>query len=220
MVVKVFLVGRPGSGKTTAFSYIKELTRGKELQATRFPEYTILCEMFQAGRKEFRPVAYGGFDIVDFSVLRESAQRLEEQVQKLVLSSKRENEFLFLELARHNYEPPMLGFSSEFLRDSYFLFIEADVETCIRRIHYRVTHPTEMDGHFVSERILRGYYSKDNKEYMATQFKNDYDIQKKVEVIENSGPLDEFFQKLKPFVDTVLPEKPTVAPVKLQAVGI
>jgi thymidylate kinase len=220
MVVKVFLLGRPGSGKTTAFSHIEELTRDKELQATRFREYTILYKMFQAGRKEFRPVAYGGFDIVDFSILRESAQRLEEQVQELALSSRQEDELLFLELARNNYKRAMLCFSSEFLRDSYFLFIEADVETCIHRIRYRVAHPTETDGHFVSERILRSYYSKDNKEYMATRFKNDYDIQKKVEVIENSGPLDEFFQKLKPFVDTVLAEKLTVAPVKLQAAGV
>src|SRR5712692_8382550 len=50
------------------------------------------------------------------------------------------------------------------------------LETCILRIHERITHPITADNHFVSDKILRGYYLKDNIDYMISSFKTDYGI--------------------------------------------
>lgn len=212
-MVKVFLLGRPGSGKTTAFRCFEKLAHTYDLHATRFREYTILYDMFKAGRSEFRPVMHGGFDIVDFSILNMSAQLLEKQVQEYARSRALMNEVLFLELVRDDYKQAMQCFSRAFLQESYFLYVEADVETCIQRIRYRVAHPTETDSHFVSEHILRDYYAKDNKEYMATRFKIDYGIQKEVQVIENSSSSDDFTKKFNLFADAVLAENPVTKPV-------
>lgn len=203
MVVKVFLLGRPGSGKTSAFQYFEMLAHDKGRRATRFREYAILYEMFQDGRSEFQPAEHGGFDIRDFSVLNESAQHLEERVQAYLRYSAQQDELIFLELARDDYKTAMRCFSADFLQNAYFLFVDASVETCIERIHWRVAHPATTDGHFVSEHILRSYYAQDNKAYMATHFQTDYGIQKCVEVIENTGSFDEFVVKLKPFADAI-----------------
>lgn len=199
MTVKVFLLGRPGSGKTTAFQYIAMLAGDKKLKATRFREYTILREMFHAGRREFQAVKHGGFDITDFSILNESARLLQEEIQEYIRTSGHTDELLFLELARDEYKQAMLCFSQDFLQDAYFLFIDADVETCIQRIHYRVTHPAGTDGHYVSEAILRSYYSHENKDYMTSCFKADYGIQNEVAVIENTGTFAEFQVRLQSF---------------------
>jgi len=211
-MVKVFLLGRPGSGKTTAFHYIETCAHEKDIRSTRFREYEILRGMFLAGRSEFRKAKHGGFDILDFSVVNESAYLLEKKIQSYARFEAQENELLFIELVRDSYEQAMHCFSSAFLQDSYFLFIEADLETCIQRIHYRVAHPAGTDGHFVSDHILRNYYAYDNKDYMATRFRTDYNIQKMVEVIENTGSPDEFRKKLKPFTDVLLPEKVASVP--------
>jgi hypothetical protein len=212
VMVKVFLLGRPGSGKTTAFRYIDMVAHDKRRPTTRFREYTILHAMFLAGRGGFQKVEHNGFDITDFSVLNESAWLLEEQVQIYIHSHTRNDEFIFIELARDNYEQAMQCFSPSFLQDSYFLFIEANLETCIQRICHRVAHPTGTDGHFISEHILRSYYARNNIEYMTSHFKTDYHIQREVMVIENNGFFNDFIEKLGPFVDVVLSEIAITSP--------
>lgn len=202
MVAKVFLLGRPGSGKTTAFQCIKEWAQVHDLPVSRHREYTILYEMFKNRRSEFEEAKHGGFDILDFSILRESARCLETQVRAYIREQAREHELLFIELARDDYGQALRqGFTPDFLQDAYFLFIEADLETCVQRVHYRFLHPAGTDGHCISEHILRGHYFKDNKKYMATRFGREYELQKKIAVIENNRSYDEFRKKLRPFAD-------------------
>lgn len=201
MAVKVFLLGRPGSGKTSAFYNIEKIAHKKKKKATRFREYIILRDMIHQDsfKDKFRLVEFGGFDILDFSVLNESAKHLEKQIQSYLSVSAEENELIFIELARDDYSQAMKCFSPEFLQDSYFFFIEADVETCIDRIHRRVAHPRKTDGHYVSDYILKSYYSKNNLPYMSSKFKLDYGIQKNVMVIENTGSSQDFAKKTKNF---------------------
>ncbi len=202
MVAKVFLLGRPGSGKTTAFQYIKEWAQVYDLPVSRHREYAILYEMFKNRRSEFKEAKHGGFDILDFSVLKESAYCLEAQVRAYMHEQAREHELLFIELARDDYGQALRqGFTPNFLRDACFLFIEADLETCVQRVHSRFLHPAGTDGHFISEHILRGHYFKDNKKYMATRFGREYELQKKIAVIVNNGSYDEFRKRLRPFAD-------------------
>jgi adenylate kinase family enzyme len=200
----VFLLGRPGSGKTTAFNFIKTMARSRGLLATRFREYTILQEMMLADTEgtKFRATPSGGFDILDTSVFDESSKRLEKKIQEYQRTA-RKKELIFIELARDDYSQAMKCFSSDLLKNSYCLFIEADVETCIKRIHWRVAHPRMTDNHFVSEHILRTYYANDNLDYMWSSFRNDYDIRKEVMVIHNIGSIQDFFSELRYFTNLI-----------------
>jgi hypothetical protein len=199
MAIKVFLLGRPGSGKTTAFYNIEKIAHKKKKKVLRLREYPILRDMaHQDGYKDkFRLIeGYDGFDILDFSVFNESASHLEKQIQSY-LSSSKGNELIFIELARDDYSKAMNCFSPEFLKDAYILFIEADVETCLKRIHHRVAHPKKTDGHYVSDYIVKSYYSKNNMPYMSDKFRLDYRIRKRVMVIKNTDSPREFAKKTK-----------------------
>ena len=199
MAIKVFLLGRPGSGKTTAFYNIEKIARKKKKKVIRLREYSILREMAHQDcyKDKFRLLdSCEGFDILDFSIFDESARYLEKQIQSY-LSPSKGYDFIFIELARDDYSKAMDCFDPKFLQDAYFLFIEADVEICIKRIHHRVAHPKKTDGHYVSDYIVKSYYSKNNKEYMRDNFKIDHRIRKRVMVIMNTDSPRKFARETK-----------------------
>lgn len=189
MATKLFVLGRPGSGKTTTVRHLIELAKRRNYTVMRLKEYDILYPMFQEhmriGRHDvFRPVAHGGFDIIDFSILDESLRQLEDQIAYYAASS--EYDIVTIELARDNYQTDLRAFSDGFLRDAYFLFIEAELETCIQRIQERII-PDKPDHHFVSEAIIRTHYHQDFWHYMAHDFACEYGIQREVKVYRNLG---------------------------------
>jgi hypothetical protein len=207
VAVKVFLLGRPGSGKTSAFYMLKKIARKKKKKAIRFREYAILRDMTREDgyKDKFCASEFGGFDILDFSVFDESAKRLEKRIQSYLTetSTSNKNELIFVELARDDYSKAMKCFSPEFLKDAYFLFTEANIEICIKRIQYRVAHPRKTDGHYVSDYIVKGYYSKHNLPYMDSKFRLEYNIQKYVMAIENTGSLQKLAKMIKYFAKVI-----------------
>ena len=208
MVKKLFLLGRPGSGKTTAFQLIQMLARDERWKTshfTHFREYTTLQEIMASDNKSrFKTTEYDGFEIRDFSVLKESSKLLEENLTGYLSTTARSDELIFVELARDEYKESMKCFNPSFLENSYFLFVESDVETCIKRIHRRVAHPTSTGSHFVPDHVLRSYYSKDNLEYMASAFKADFDVRKEIGVINNRTTIPNYVEKVNDFAHTVL----------------
>ena len=201
--VKVFVIGRPGSGKSTAVHRIIELAMKTGYSTKRLKEYEILLQMFleDAEHKKFRPTEHGGFDVLDFSVLDTALEKLKRRVCELVDSTKKE--LLLIEFARDDYSKALNQLGYDFLQDAYFLFIDADIETCIQRIYKRITCMTRVDNHYVSEDIIRSYYSKDNKPYMAGTFKVKMGEQR-VQVIENNVSLDEFIERIDRFATSFL----------------
>jgi len=210
MPVTVFLLGRPGSGKSTAFRAIVERIEQKRenWSHVHIKDYAILYEMFLADNegKKFCSTEYDGFDVLDFTILDEASMELQKLIQQS-MTSENNRKLLITEFARSDYNKAFKQFDISLLHDAYFLFVEADVETCILRIHERITHPITADNHFVSDKILRGYYLKDNIDYMISSFKTDYGISKKVEVIYNKGSLQEFVEQVYQFIDFIFQQE-------------
>lgn len=170
---------------------------------TLFREYTILYDMFQSSRSDdFIQASHDGFEVRNFSVLEDSAKILDINIASYMRCAS-DNEFVYIELARDNYKDAMKHFSHTLLRDAYFLFVESDVETCIERIHHRVTH-AQTSRHFVPDHILRGYYAQDNIEYMQTFFKEDYYISTNIKAILNNGSLKNFEEEIQSFACAIL----------------
>ena len=63
MGVKVFVLGRPGSGKSTAARHMIELASRRSYQSLFVQDYDILYKMFLNDRKheQFRPDGSWGF---------------------------------------------------------------------------------------------------------------------------------------------------------------
>src|SRR5712692_1005580 len=177
MIVKIFVWGRPGSGKSSVFHYISEYVKQqhKTWVVSHFGDYEILCKMFQANTEpqKFSRTDYNGFDVLDLSVYDTALKELERRVQDCITFAS-SDEFLIIEFARRDYSTALKLLNSNFLQDAYIIFVETDVETCIQRIHKRAIHPTKPDDHFVSDHILRIRYDKDNKPYIVSQLKKDF----------------------------------------------
>jgi len=207
--VKVFVLGRPGSGKTTAVHRLMELAKEKDWNITRFKDYDILYSMFRAESdteyQRFRPTAHGGFDVIDLSVFDTALKKLENNVEEEERRGSSKDELIIIEFARNDYSEALKCFDPDFLRSSYFIFVDADIETCIRRIHDRITScPATEDNHYVSEYIIKSYYYRDNWEYMGSHLKEVYGVEEqRIEAVYNMGSLQEYIDRVDRYANTI-----------------
>jgi hypothetical protein len=203
MGVKVFVLGRPGSGKSTVAHHMIELASRRGYQSLFVQDYDILYKMFLNDRKheQFRPTDRGGFDVIDYAVLDSALRQMEKEVED-VLTLKR-TDMVCIEFARNDYRAALKIFSPMFLRDAYFFFIDSDVEFCIRRVQERVTDPPLPDHHFVSEYVMRTYYSNDNWEYMAQLCKQEYEFCEEIVAVRNDGLLSVLMDEVNDFAERI-----------------
>jgi hypothetical protein len=176
MLIKVFALGRPGSGKSIAAHRLAESAWNEDLLAIRLGDYEILQrEAWQeehsgAGaltnrQRRYRLTPHGGFDVLDFTVLDEALLKLKQKIDdrdKLARLANNDLQLVILEFARNNYKHAFEVLGLDALKDAFFLYVNADVEECIKRINERTLHPTSSDDHHVSEHILRTYYKEDD----------------------------------------------------------
>jgi len=206
MLVKLFILGRPGSGKSSAARIIATIARCRGWNTTHINDYDILKEMAQAdtAHKNLRQTEHGGFDVQDFSVLDIALKDVEKRAQHRSLE---QDTLVIIEFARDDYSKALKWFSSGFLQDAYFLFMHLDLDTCIQRIQKRITYtytdPPISDNHYVSEEIVRGYYQMDNRQYIKDSLKTDYSIMKLIRIIDNSGSWLELRDNVLRFVDII-----------------
>jgi adenylate kinase family enzyme len=211
MAVKLFILGLPGSGKSTISRYILSYAGDRLWSTAHINDFAILYEMFKEDTQgQFKSTAYGGFDILDFTVLDTALGELEQKVRAHITSAKLE-EIVLIEFSRNDYEKALQQFSQEFLQDAYFLYLSVDLEICKRRIRERVAKPNTVDDFFVSEYIFDAYYNGDNGKDLPQILKRNYGIDRlKTRVINNSGSQEDFstlineFVEIKQFVDTVI----------------
>lgn len=153
----------PGSGKSTAIHYINIIAREQGYTTSNFNDYNILREWFEAAPDgpDFSRAACNGFDIHNLTLFDTSLQELERRV----LSQKpfSDKEIITIEFARNDYAHAMKQFSSAFLQDAYFLFINAENVVCKKRIRKRAIHQRSVNDHFVSDYIFDTYYYKGSK---------------------------------------------------------
>ncbi len=207
MAVKIFVLGLPGSGKSTVCRHIKEyITVYPGWSAIRINDYHILYKMSEEDTegKYFRSIPeYNGFDVLNPIALSIALQKLEQEVNKHIWNAK-SDEIVLIEFARNDYEEAFRQFSQEFLRDAYFLYLSVDLEICKIRIHQRVSNPISEDDFFVSEYIFSAYYNKDNGQYLPQILERDYVVDKqKVKIIDNNCSLQDSTAWIHQFVNTI-----------------
>jgi predicted ABC-type ATPase len=208
MIVKSFVVGHPGSGKSTVVRRLDHLAKLRMCRTVNLQDYDILREMFlkDSRHEKFYPTEYDGFNILDYSVCDIALKRLEEKLlEEIKLHAQIGTQmplFVTIELARDDYRMAFRQFSPGLVRTSHVFFVDADLETCIERVKKRFV-PSSQDRHYVSEDTMRSYYCKDNWYYMSTQFQAEFEIMKEVVVYRNTGQLPELFVKAGNFADAI-----------------
>lgn len=213
MVVKIFVLGRPGSGKSTAASHMMKYATSQDLNAMHIRDYNILHAMFTSGDayESFSDAGHGGFNVTRFEILDEVLVKLQRQVEQADASTR----LIIIEFARDNYYEALGNFTEEFLRDAYFLFLDANIDLCVQRVYNRVASTKEQDRHFVSEEIIRGYYKSNtcgcletypqSERYMQSKLQQLYGIDPyHIALIENEGSKEQFLEQVEQFIEFAL----------------
>jgi len=206
MVIKLFLLGLPGSGKSTVARKIKKKYANLSIQ--HVSDYDILYILFQEDKKSkggrFVSTTYGGFDVLDFSTLDLALQRMEKQVVELIYPTKKA-EFIMIEFARNNYSHAFGQFSPDFLQGAYVLFLRADTDICKQRIRERANHPSTKEDHFVSDNIFNTYYNNVGSNELPSDFAAEHGIDEwKIKSIENNGTCHDILKEVEQFIDFIL----------------
>jgi hypothetical protein len=196
MIKKVFILGLPGSGKSTAAFYMDMIARDNSWTTIHIKDYDILYEWYQKDIEQLRfsHAPYGGFDVHDLKVFDEALQEVERRVGLLEKKARGEDKIIIIEFSRNDYYKALSWFTAPFLHDAYFLFVSTEIPTCKDRIYKRAANPTTENDHFVSDYIFEVYYNKDSRQYTTSDLNTmcdvngePYDIDtEKVTIIDNT----------------------------------
>jgi len=177
----------------------------------RINDFNILKEMYEEEKKLdrflfFRPIDNDGFDVVDFNVLDITLDKVKSLAKKYTTSAN--HDLVIIEFARDDYSVALQRFDPTFLSDAYFLFLDADLDTCVKRVYERTAHPVTPDDNFVSDQMIRNYYYLDNRPYMTTNFAADYDLDnRQLKIFENTGALEDFNDMVVNFIEFILDQE-------------
>src|SRR5437588_11704497 len=90
MAVKLFVLGSPGSGKSTVCRYIVKYIREQyqDLSAKHINDYDILYQMFRdykddSEQKRFIATAHDGFVVLDPTVYNDALKDVEREIDVL-----------------------------------------------------------------------------------------------------------------------------------------
>lgn len=217
MLVKLFVLGRSGCGKSTVARYLEQLARDAQWLPVRINDYEILRAMFQEDAKKvgqdrwFVTSEFGGFNLLNFGAFDVALQQLEQQAaEEFVFSEKATTKPLFalIEFARNDYQRAFQQFSREFLQDAYFLYLDASVATCKQRIRERIAKPlperTE-DDFFVSDYMFDAYFDHDDGKSLPAILENDFGISKqRAMVLDNNAELEVVAHDIAAFVQYII----------------
>ena len=115
MVVKLFISGLPGSGKSSVARYIRTYLRDRGWECDHLNDYRILRRMYKddIAEKQFKPGAHDGFDVHDLSVFDTALKTLACEVRNY---TTREQQMLSIEFSRNDYRSAFSKFDQRFLQ--------------------------------------------------------------------------------------------------------
>ena len=210
-LLKLFVLGMPGSGKSTVAQEIARYLRDVHKRDTSYVnDYDILLKMYQEQHNRFLPAEYGGFTIADPTIYNEVLQKLKWQVEEVERQAAADaNRLILIEFARSNYRQAFQFLGADFLIGASFLFLDVAVDTCMGRTLERVFKPEcekNKNDYFVPKSVFDRYRLSNNSKYLRCDFKADYQVaEERLAIITNAYPLQEAHQELYKFVDTMVP---------------
>jgi len=159
----VFLLGRPGCGKSVVYKIIRENLEKKEIYSPRVDDFLTLKEIL-ARDKEFKRhiLKDGGFAVTDWTVVDEALSDL----CKLVKKEKADKKIIFIEFARDNYRHAFENFTKDVLDDSLILYLYSTFEECYKRnvARFQKAKKDGHDDHIVPLDLMKTYYKTDDYE--------------------------------------------------------
>lgn len=167
----VFLLGRPGCGKSAVFRILeRELrNRGYRGEIKRIDDFPILKHIFETDveLKRHRPSPGGGVKITDDTVWDDLIKGLDQQVREFI----GKDDILFIEFSRNSYLRAFRNFNPETLKNSIVIYIDAPFDICWERNVRRAKLESGLDAHLVSREEMEKTYLHDDHEELQEHLK-------------------------------------------------
>jgi adenylate kinase family enzyme len=228
MAIKVFILGRPGSGKSTIAQLLKTTAEGSGWSTCHIYDYKHLHDMFQQEindnipeeERSFRqkgPDACQGFDVRagKFKVLDTALKQMANKIWIEEQNHSDESMLLLIEFARKEYVHALDIFGYEILNGAYLLYVKLGLDDCIERVQKRANiHRLRSEyDHYVSEDIMTGYYSRDD--WCDDQFSKYLNHLRSIDVtdeeLDNSGNVQELESKVGKIFNKLISLQPKAA---------
>jgi len=168
---KIFLLGRPGSGKTTVARAIQDAVKsaGAPRAVKWVSDATYLWRVFRAsgvGNESVEPTEDGGYFIKDATLYQKALQNLARRAKRAETRAA----LIILEFSRGNYVEALDLLAQKGVQPDLIVYLDVDFEIAIHRNRRR---PTEGRGdrHYVSEREMRTTFLSDDLDQLKEKYK-------------------------------------------------
>ncbi|HOK40922.1 MAG TPA: hypothetical protein PLD27_07790 [bacterium] len=167
----VFLLGRPGCGKSAVYRQIEKRAKETGLANSfeRVDDFPKLWNKFQSDnkleeqgkkRKYSVKTADGGYLVTNDGVWDEILKELNDDI----INKSREDHLIFIEFSRPNYIHSLKNFSKKILNEAIVVYIDVDFDTCWARnvARHEKALAEGTDDHLVSRDEMEKTYKYDD----------------------------------------------------------
>lgn len=160
----IFLLGRPGCGKSVVYQLLADRIRREKLadEVTRIDDFPILREIAEQDKEFKKHVrAEGGFQITDRSIYDDVLKEMNRRIKEL----RKPGKLIFLEFSRSGYAQALKNFDREVLDRSLIVYIYCPYDVCLERNIRRFKEGAkDLDEHIVPRDLMEEYYRYDDYE--------------------------------------------------------
>jgi len=200
----VFLLGRPGCGKSAVYQLLADRIRREKLadEVMRIDDFPVLKEIAERDKEFKKHVrSEGGFTITDRSIYDDVLKEMNRRIKQL----RKPGRLIFVEFSRSGYAQALKNFDREVLSQSLIVYIYCSYEVCLERNIRRFKEGARnLDEHIVPRDLMEEYYRYDDYEELF--LKSEDELKKKapahIVVIRNDA---EGLERLKREVGKVVP---------------
>ncbi len=174
----VFLLGRPGCGKSVVYQLLADRIRREKLadEVMRFDDFPVLKEIAEQDKEFKKHVrSEGGFTITDRSIYDDVLKEMNRRIKLL----RRPGGLIFVEFSRSGYAQALKNFDREVLDRSLIAYIYCPYEVCLERNIRRFKEGARnLDEHIVPRDLMEKYYRYDDYEELF--LKSEDELRKQV----------------------------------------
>jgi adenylate kinase family enzyme len=160
----VFLLGRPGCGKSVVYKLLADKIQHEGLadEVMRIDDFPILKEIVEQDKDFKKHIrAEGGFQITDRSIYDDVLKEINRKLKGL----EKPGRIVFVEFARSGYGKALENFDRSVLDRSLIVYIYCPFDICVERNVKRFKErPKSLDEHIVPRDLMEKYYRYDDYE--------------------------------------------------------